>query len=908
MNKTFSWFDPFDWLRAHHKLGAKVLQSVFIVAGLFTAAVVFAQTVTSDIPQDLLPVAKELGCDTKAACEMAFSANLSKGIEIAERHKVYDKNPEIKKLASTFKQEVLSKLTLATEGNFEETIVKIAKDLIQKQPSLAEQLSVTSQEVNAADTIVKEVKKEGVDLSICRKPADSLTREQLVSCLNATKRLAEQKDTVKTYITDKRIEASASNDSTLKLDEAIANGEYNQLGAKNAEELGVICLRPGSPAACDQIASRFFGQEGVKMLAQARQQVSSAETKYRNVTDNFTLTTPDGKVFSGKDAIKGECERAFDTRNVELAKACGQFAVKNGFATDADVQDGLKFIQSIQGNVDLNQCRTNPQACEQFIPQEKKGDFTAFQQVGEIMKTEIGFDPRQCEQGASNPEIGQRCFDGSKNALPKLEELAKTSPAIQNIVNDIKRNISESQKFEDKRVDIQKTFQSQQGGPGGCKSADECFKYCSDATNGPECISFGAKQGIFSGNEAVSRFQEYNQNIDSSSFYTSSGFQSQPRQGQSQQGQGGAGNKEQPRQPSPQGPNQGPVPPGQTSGFTQPGPGFGPPPGQFGQSGSGGGGFGGPSPECFAAIQSGDFVKAKTLCAPPTVSYPGQTQGQTQSGQYSGQGQEQTPGQQYQGQQNQQGQPNQPNQQIQPWADMCSNNTALACVDEAEKFVASAKVGSDGKPICPAGSTAKCGNYQQNNQQRQPGQNQQGRPGENFQPQQNQGQPGQSNQPGQPRQPGQPNQPDQSNGAGGPNKGQGFNPGSGQNGNGPGLDKDNQPNQSGQNQLMNQNQNGQNQPNQQMFDKFNQGQPGQNQPMIQRQEREGQMPPDARFTPGIGPNMPQPATQPQQPTGIAPQPSGGTAPANPTTPTPTPTPPNSGINLQPLPGLILKVF
>jgi len=62
-------------------------------------------------------------------------------------------------------------------------------------------------------------------------------------------------------------------------------------------------------------------------------------------------------------------------------------------------------------------------------------------------------------------------------------------------------------------------------------------------------------------------------------------------------------------------------------------------------------------------------------------------------------------------------QQNQNNQQNQPWANMCSNNTELACVDGTGKFVASAKVGSDGQPICPANSSAQCGNYQQNNQQ-----------------------------------------------------------------------------------------------------------------------------------------------------------------------------------------------
>ncbi|TSA45210.1 hypothetical protein D4R51_02315 [bacterium] len=76
---------------------------------------------------------------------------------------------------------------------------------------------------------------------------------------------------------------------------------------------------------------------------------------------------------------------------------------------------------------------------------------------------------------------------------------------------------------------------------------------------------------------------------------------------------------------------------------------------------------------------------------------------------------ERTPNQNQPGQE----QSNQQNQQIQPWADMCKNNTALACVDGSGNFVSSAKVGSDGKPVCPENSTAKCGNYQMNNQQGQ---------------------------------------------------------------------------------------------------------------------------------------------------------------------------------------------
>ena len=252
---------------------------------------------------------------------------------------------------------------------------------------------------------------------------------------------------------------------------------------------------------------------------------------------------------------------------------------------------------------------------------------------------------------------------------------------------------------------------------------------------------------------------------------------------------------------------------------------------------------------------------------------------------------------------------------------MCSNNTELACVDEAGKFVVSAKVDSDEKPVCPAGSTAKCGNYQQNNQQRQPRQNQQGRPGENFQPG-----PGTVNPGGQqmPQQAGPggckgpeeckaycDSNPDNCKNTG-PNNSQ-FAPGAGPNNiqrpmrqNIQNLNQNGTP-IGGENRIFEQRQfdptmRSEQQVKEQFIQPFVQGQPGQNQPTSQRQE--GQMPPDARFVPPTGPNMSQPVAQPQQPTGVAPQPAGGTAPANP----PTQMPPNNDINLQPLPGLILKVF
>src|SRR3989344_716381 len=164
------------------------------------------------------------------------------------------------------------------------------------------------------------------------------------------------------------------------------------------------------------------------------------------------------------------------------------------------------------------------------------------------MKSEAGFNPIECERGKVDFEIGRKCFEASQKALPKLKEIAADYPEVQRMVRDIEFGIKKEGEQKQRGDDFGKFF-SQQAGPGGCKNEEECFAYCNDSAHGAECISFGAKHEVFQGDEAVKRYQKYNQN-----------------------------------------------------NFGGPGP-------------------AGPSPECFAAIQSGDFVKAKEICSIPANPY-----------------------------------------------------------------------------------------------------------------------------------------------------------------------------------------------------------------------------------------------------------------------------------------------
>lgn len=570
-----------------------------------TVPAVLAQTAESDIPEKLLPLAQELGCNTQASCEATFNANFTKGLELAEKHGVY--TAAQKQVAQSFKSEVLGKLQNITEENFEEELVKIAEAVLSK-PTLARRLNVTRGEVQAAKTIVTEVKNVGVSLNICRQSEESLTREQLIACLKASKELAVKAEIVETYIPRQRIEQIDFSSKMAELEAALANGEYLELG-RTSDEAGFNCLKSGSEAfkSCDVIAEKYFGPEGIAELKQARSQIVQTEDYYKKGIENISLVTPDGRTVVGKAAIMGTCDQAFQTRNVTLARTCGDFAVKNGFASQAEVEEGIKFFESTaRANVDFRECARNPRACEQYIPQEYRGQYDVGNQIFEIMTAE-GVSPEQCREAQFNPETGKRCFEGTKRALSKLKELATKSPEAARMVQEIERGINQGERYMEKAREFEKSFQVQgdPGGPGGCRTSEECFRFCSNSANGAECLAFGAKHEVFSESEVAQRYGQYTQSltIPVPVFVGPPGTSSFP----------GVGPYPSFRPPVGQYPG-----PGQYPGFTAPGPGFQPPYGDYSEPGGGPG----PSPECFAAIQAGDFVKAKAICYAPPASYP----------------------------------------------------------------------------------------------------------------------------------------------------------------------------------------------------------------------------------------------------------------------------------------------
>ena len=596
---------------------------LFVVAGVFLASAGLFLSIANaaeeaQIQAAINDLSSATGQDITSKDQALELCNQEQYIDvcadIGKKHDLYtaEEIKHVDDFLSEIKGKILNDIKTCLD---EECLVKVANELAQKlktkNPKLATDFNLTAKIIEEKNSVVQAAKEVGLNFRDCEAmDPDTASIDLLRKCAKLAKDSRVQK-----YIPEeKRVLAEQFEDSaTIKLREALSAGKY-QCGDGTLEGCGNFCLNPtqgmGIPPVCAQIASEIFGQDGVKQLEAAHQQVGQVKDYY---SKKFILTLPDGRELVGEGQIRNACDLAFSNRDIEIAKACGSFAVKNGFATQSDVDRGLKlvefFTQKAPG-VKFEQCVTNPETCRDFIPDEERNRFDAGSQIFEIMRSEIGFDPQQCERGAADESISQRCFEGSKRALVKIESLglANKSQEARFIIEEIKGHLADGENMNQRKDEFRQVF-SQQGGPGGCRSEAECFSYCSNPINGPECISFGSKHDVsgFRGQEAIQKFQEYNQNVQKSSDVTSNEYRAYPSDGG-----------------YPQFPGQGPypgfqpgdVPPGQFPGFTQPGPGFSPPPGQPYYPGPR---PVGPSPECFAAIQSGDFVRAKTLCESKTV-------------------------------------------------------------------------------------------------------------------------------------------------------------------------------------------------------------------------------------------------------------------------------------------------
>src|SRR3989338_8453254 len=184
----------------------------------FSFGVAYAQT--ADIPAELVSLAKDLGCQSKAECAEKFNTNIEQGITLAQKYDIY--TPEQEKVDGAFKAEVLERLRGVSQNNFEQEILALANKILKDKPALAK-------------TITNTIKDAGVDIRTCQKSPENLSREELIACVKAGNNLSGKGTSVGDYIPKENIKAGEVQ-KMLDLENSLLAGEYPGLGKIGVEE------------------------------------------------------------------------------------------------------------------------------------------------------------------------------------------------------------------------------------------------------------------------------------------------------------------------------------------------------------------------------------------------------------------------------------------------------------------------------------------------------------------------------------------------------------------------------------------------------------------------------------------------------------------------------------------------
>lgn len=201
---------------------------------------------------------------------------------------------------------------------------------------------------------------------------------------------------------------------------------------------------------------------------------------------------------SGPGGCRGETCRDY-CEDPAHQNECIDFAVANGFMTAEEAALAKKFAgKTGPGGCRGEECRTyceNPQnaeACFEFAAAEGLIPPQELERARKFLRISQEGGPGGCRGEAcrdycEDPAHQDECFDfAKKQGLIRPED---------------ERNFEIGKKLNEKLREA--------GGPGGCKTDNECRIYCGELSHAEECVAFAAAHGGVSKEEAERMLKEF---------------------------------------------------------------------------------------------------------------------------------------------------------------------------------------------------------------------------------------------------------------------------------------------------------------------------------------------------------------------------------------------------------------
>lgn len=217
----------------------------------------------------------------------------------------------------------------------------------------------------------------------------------------------------------------------------------------------------------------------------------------------------------GNCASQEECKAYCD--NPDNQVVCMDWAAANGFATKGEA-NRVRDMREIQGTGEMpgsygpGGCRT-PQECDGFCRIEENlraclqysvdNGYMPQEEMDKIIaKAEKGGpggckSKQECDSFCKNPDNVEQC-------MSFVVEEGKITQEEADIMIQMAKN-KDFGKPKRPSIDEQKgleVLKTEGGGPGGCKSNEECRAYCENTEHMRECMDFAVNHGLIPPEEA----------------------------------------------------------------------------------------------------------------------------------------------------------------------------------------------------------------------------------------------------------------------------------------------------------------------------------------------------------------------------------------------------------------------
>ena len=232
----------------------------------------------------------------------------------------------------------------------------------------------------------------------------------------------------------------------------------------------------------------------------------------------------------GKAACENYCN---EPSNME---ECINFAVEHDIMPAEEREEALKAVEALKKGVKLPNCRGKKE-CDVYCSQpENMMECVTFAEAAGFMSPEEAEEAKkmaalgitsgpggcrgknECEDFCDNPDNFEICisFAEEHNLMSKEEaEMARKTggkgpgdckgkneceafceePSNQEECFNfaVEHNLIPPEELEQMKKGME---MMKRGGPGGCKSREECETFCADPANGDECMKFAEREGL----------------------------------------------------------------------------------------------------------------------------------------------------------------------------------------------------------------------------------------------------------------------------------------------------------------------------------------------------------------------------------------------------------------------------